>query len=58
MPTNIPEEEAETLAEIEFIDQEEEKMFDNPRDWDSPVFPLIFQVALPIPPVKEPLMYV
>lgn len=27
------------------------------KDWLSPEYPLIYKVALPIPPVKEPKMY-
>lgn len=55
-PTDIPDEEAETLRELEFIVRM--NAVDILRDWESPVYPLIFQVPLPIPPLKEPLMYV
>lgn len=56
-PTNIPAEEAQTLLDLE--NDEEEDIFDfHPRDWESPVYPLIYDLPLPIPSVKEPLMYV
>lgn len=50
---DIPPEEAAALASI-VEDVPEDVVSIQAKDWLSPEYPLIYKVALPIPPIKEP----
>ena len=50
---DIPPEEVQALASI-VEDIPEDVISIQAKDWLSPEYPLIYKVALPIPPIKEP----
>lgn len=50
---DIPPEEAQALASI-VEDIPEDVISVQAKDWLSPEYPLIYKVALPIPPIKQP----
>lgn len=50
---DIPQEEAAALASI-VEDIPEDVVTIQAKDWLSPEYPLIYKVALPIPPIKQP----
>lgn len=50
---DIPPEEAQALASI-VEDVPEDVISVQAKDWLSPEYSLIYKVALPIPPIKEP----
>lgn len=50
--SEIPESEVVTLAQI--VEDDPGDVFTLQKDWLSPEYALIYKVALPIPPVKEP----
>ena len=50
--TEIPAEEANTLSQI--VEDDPVPAAGKGQDWISPVYNQIYQVALPIPPVKQP----
>ncbi|KAK2007728.1 bilirubin oxidase [Colletotrichum eremochloae] len=50
--SRLPEEEVTALAQI--VEDNPEDIFTLAKDWLSPEYALIYRVALPIPPVKEP----
>ncbi|KAK1574178.1 multicopper oxidase [Colletotrichum navitas] len=50
--SRLPEEEVAALAQI--VEDDPEDIFTLAKDWLSPEYALIYRVALPIPPVKEP----
>lgn len=54
---DIPPEEAAALASI-VEDIPEDVVSIQAKDWLSPEYPLIYKVALPIPPIKQPTKYV
>lgn len=54
---DIPPEEAAALASI-VEDVPEDVVSIQAKDWLSPEYPLIYKVALPIPPIKEPTKWV
>ncbi|KAK2034803.1 multicopper oxidase [Colletotrichum zoysiae] len=50
--SQIPQEEVAALAQI--VEDDPGDIFTLAKDWLSPEYALIYKVALPIPPVKEP----
>ncbi|KAF6794167.1 bilirubin oxidase [Colletotrichum sojae] len=50
--SQIPESEVVALAQI--VEDDPGDIFTLQKDWESPEYALIYKVALPIPPVKEP----
>ncbi|KAK6219064.1 hypothetical protein LQW54_002566 [Pestalotiopsis sp. IQ-011] len=50
--SNIPPEEAAALSQI--VEDDPNDVFRIQKDGESPAYPLIYAVSLPIPPVKQP----
>lgn len=50
--SQIPESEVVALGQI--VEDDPGDIFTLQKDWESPEYALIYKVALPIPPVKEP----
>lgn len=49
---------AEAAALDGIVEDDPGDIFTIQKDWLSPEYSLIYKVALPIPPVKQPKMYV